>query len=304
MNKKVVVSFLLMFLLVVSACSSSKDTNSVDSPYFGGSQGLLSEVEEIGLVNSQTGKQEVFEDESFPISLRLNNRGEFTIPANSIKLSIKGISPVDFTGIDFFKTNSKDVEKVSEALKDGGEEVVFFGDAQYKGVVGTFYDANVFVEYVYPYESYIAIPRVCYKGDPKDKTICDLDGSKPAFISAGPIGMGAVVERPAGKGRITLEIPIKNMGTSQGGRAKAYDYNDFSPIFDEVAFQVQTPGWDCSARGNPNVARIVNNGDVTILCRYDNIGEKEIYTSQVDVKLTYFYKDFATTKIRVRENLE
>ncbi|MBS3137759.1 hypothetical protein J4232_04960 [Candidatus Woesearchaeota archaeon] len=302
--KKIVLSLFLVVLLIITACSSGKDTKSVESPYFGGSQGLIAIVEDIGLVNTQTQKQEVFEDESFPISVLMNNKGEYTIPANSVKLSVKGISPSDFTGIDFFKTNTKDIDKMSEALKDGGEESVFFGDAQYKGVVGTFYDANVFVEYIYPYESYIAIPRVCYKGDPKDKGICELDEVKPAFISAGPIGLGTVVQRPAGKGRITLEIPIRNLGATQDGKVKAYDFDDFTPLYDQVAFQVQTAGWTCTARGNPNVARMVKNSDVVILCRYDNIGEKEIFTSQVDIKLTYFYKDFTTTKIRIRENLK
>ncbi len=301
--KRVMFVLSLLFIIILSGCTT-KDTTSVNSPYFSGSQGLIAQVEQIGLVSSQSSQQEVFEDESFPISLRVVNKGEFTIPPNSVKFSLKGISAADFTGVDFFKTNPKEIEKISEALKDGGEDTISFGNAQYKGVLGSFYDANLFLEYVYPYESYIAIPRVCYVGDPKDQKICNLDETKSAFISSGPIGLSTVVQRPGGKGRITLEIPIRNLGNSQGGKAKAYDFNEFSPIYDEVAFQVQTAGWTCSARGNPNVARMVTNTDVVIRCIYENIGEKEAFTSQVDLKLTYFYKDFATSKVRIRQNIK
>ncbi len=302
-----ILSILTIVLLITGCSGGPKGPSKVVPVYFGGSQGLVAVFEDIGAV-SKGGVPEVWEDQSFPVSVLLLNKGEFTVEPGTIALKVKGIAPTDFTGISFDLTNQQRIDKVSEYFPTGGEEQLFFGNAQYKGVVGTFFDANVFVEYTYLYGTNIAVPQVCLKGDIRDKRFCDIDGQKAAFASGGPIQISQAVERSAGKGRIIVEIPVRNAGV---GKAKVDDPGvDFNPIYDEVGIVEVTQGWECEARGNTNVIRIAaapSKQQTVLRCKYgfdSPIPPKDVFTQQLDIKLKYVYQDSVAQTVRIRENPE
>jgi hypothetical protein len=305
--KYLLLSLVLISLLFVS-CTGNRMEGGVATPFHGGSEGLIAEFEDVGSLMSQSGYPEIWEDQGIPIQVRIYNRGEFTLPSNSVMFTIKGIKiPEDFQGAEAMKTNTNEIEKVSEYLTEGGDELVDFGEAYYvKGVKGTFYDANVFIEYSYPYEQTVVVPKICFKGDPYDETICNVDESKQAFISGGPFQIGTVVQRPAGKGRISVEIPIRNVG---GGKAKKEDsmFEDFSPLYDELIMEIPD-GWECSAKGGGDTIRVSRNGETVIRCKYGFYGapipENDIYTSTLDLRLHYIYWDFVSQTVRIRENPE
>lgn len=309
------ISYVLLVLLVVlfsmgASCANltnKRGDDAVASPYYGGFEGLVADFEEIGTVSDTTAQNEVWEDESFPVRLHLLNKGEYTVPAHDVKLEIKGISQTDFSGLAFTEDNDDELEKVSEFLPDGGEVFIDFGDAKYEQLEGTHYDANLYVYYDYPYETYINIPKVCYKENIKDDTICNVDSTKQAFSSGGPIQVGTVRERYVGKGKILLEIPITN---KQKGKTKAAKNDEFRPEWDEVYFETDDPDWECKSRGNPNVARITHPGgergneEVTIVCTNVNLEKDALFTKAVTLKLTYHYQDWINQVVRIRENPE
>lgn len=304
---KYLVLSLILVSIVLSGCTGTRQEPGVSAPYYGGSEGLVAEFEDIGSLVSQSGYPEVWEDQGIPILIRVYNRGEFIIPSGEAQFVIKGIKiPEDFDSVQPLMTNTKEIEKVSEYLPEGGDDVIDFGEAYYrKGVTGTMYDANIFVEYTYPYEQTVLIPKVCFKGDPYDDTICQVDEAKQAFISGGPIQIGTVIQRPAGKGRISIEIPLRNVG---GGKAKADDgFNDFSPLYDEVMMEVPDV-WECTAKGSGNMIRITRNGETVVRCKYGFYGapipETDVYTSAFDLRLSYVYQDFVSQTVRIRENPE
>lgn len=295
--------FSVILALLLASCGQQAGTESIGSVWRGGSAGLSASFEDFGVGN------EVYEDEAFPIVVLLQNNGEFTIQPHEIELKIRGISENDFSGVDFEKTNSEELTKVSEYLPDGGYERVNFGDAVYEGLTGTFYDANVYIEYTYPYQTYIAIPKVCFKEDLRDERVCDVSSSQTAFASGGPIQIGSVTEKPYGSGRIYLEIPLYNAGQ---GRSKAYLGDDFSSIYDTVSFEVETSGMECSSRGDPSVARMARAtaqgssgaAETTIICISDSLAKDTLETRQVSVTLSYYYQDLASTRVRIKENPE
>ena len=138
--KYLLLSLVLMSLLFVS-CTGNRMEAGVATPFYGGSEGLIAEFEDVGSLMSQSGYPEIWEDQGIPIQVRIYNRGEFTLPSNSVQFTIKGIKiPEDFQGAEAMKTNTNEIEKVSEYLTEGGDELVDFGEAYYvKGVKGTFY---------------------------------------------------------------------------------------------------------------------------------------------------------------------
>jgi hypothetical protein len=308
MRATYIIAIVLVLIFSMGAqCTSKKQQGAVTSPWFGGIEGLVVEFEQIGTVSDTGAKNEVWEDEAFPVEARVRNKGEFTIQPHEVELEIKGISPNDFTGLEFTKDNANIIEKVSEFMPEGGEDYVSFGNAKYMTLTGTHYDANLFVYFTYPYETYINIPRVCYKWNIRDTTVCEVDESKQAFASGGPIQVGTVQERYIGKGKILLEIPIRNVAK---GRAKAYKNDEFKANYDELAFQIEDGDWYCTARGNYNVARIAHptgepqNEEVVIRCINENIEEGALYTKAITLKLAYYYQDWISQTVRIRENPE
>ncbi len=291
------ISLLSIVLVLLSACQGGgKSEEGVTSPYFGGTEGVLATF--------QTDVTEVYEDETFPIDVMLENKGEHTVLANEIQLEIKGISSADFSGITFTMTNDDELEKVSKFLPEGDYEVIHFGDLKYEGLSGTFYDANILLEYTYPYQTNIAIPRVCFKKDLRDARYCDIQGSKSAFASAGPIQIGSVTESAAGSGKIYLEIPVYNAGV---GRAKAYLNDGFSNLYDQVAFEVNTDGFSCTAKGDPTIARMSRSGEdktIIIRCVSDELEEGALFTKQIDLTISYYYQDYIAQVVRINENPE
>lgn len=293
-------ALMLVFVLSLGAsCDGGSDT--IQSPYLGGHKGLEAEFQEIGSISDSGPENEVWEDESFPVVIHLENKGEHTIPAHDVKLEIKGIAKSDFSGIDFTKDNSEKIEAVDKDYRpDGGQVYIDFGNARYDFLEGTHYDAQIFVEYTYPYETHINIPRVCIKGDIKDEGVCEVEDTKSAFATAGPIQVGDVKERVMGRGAVMLEIPIWNAGH---GKAKAKKNDEFDSTWDEVYFEINNADWECeSASANPNIARMSREGDekAKIRCYNENIPEKEMSITALTLKLSYYYQDRINEVVRIR----
>ena len=308
MKFTIVLAFVLALVFTMGAqCSSEPAEQRVEAPFNGGLEGIVVEFEQLGSVSDTGASNEAWEDEDFPVNIRIMNKGEYTIGAGEIELEIKGVSPNDFQGLNFFANNPNEIEKVSEFMPEGGSDYVDFGDARFVNLVGTHYDANFFVYMTYPYETYINIPKVCYKENVRDRTICDVDSIKQSFASGSPFAVGSVQERYIGKGKILLEIPITNVGK---GRSKAFSNDEFETNFDEFEFIVDDPDWDCSARGNPSVARISHpsgqpgNEDVVIRCINENLAEGSLFTRAVTLSLRYYYRDWTEQRVRIRENPE
>ncbi|MGM5482686.1 MAG: hypothetical protein ACQESF_04450 [Nanobdellota archaeon] len=293
-------AILLVFLFSIGAsCNNKSDT--IQSPYLGGHKGLEAEFQEIGSISSGGPDNEVWEDESFPVVVHLKNKGEHSIPAHEVDLKIKGIAESDFSGLDFHKDNSEKIESVDKDYRpDGGHAYIDFGNGRYDTLEGTHYDAQLFIEYTYPYETHINIPQVCVKGDIKEEGVCEIEGTKKAYATAGPIQVGDVEERVMGRGAVMVEIPIWNAGT---GKAKAHQNDEFDSTWDEVYFEMNSGDWECeSASANPNIARMSREGDekAKIRCYNENIPEAEMSMKAITLKLTYHYQDRITEVVRIR----
>src|SRR3989338_10667675 len=102
-----IMSIFVLATLLVASCEQQAGSDTVQSVWIGGDDGLKVEFEDFGVGN------EIYEDEAFPIVALLQNQGEFTIQPNEVELKIRGISENDFSGVDFEKTNADELTKVS-----------------------------------------------------------------------------------------------------------------------------------------------------------------------------------------------
>lgn len=306
MNKKWFVLMLIM-VIVLAGCSGKKDVTPAtkeSSPYIGGTKGLVAEFLDMGIYNDGSKMNEIFEGESFPIEIILRNKGEEDLQPGDVTIKIKGISLDDFSGIvtNGLLQNADMIEKVSDVNELGGEETLDFTpeteDAKYLiELAGSSYDVDVFAEVVYNYKTHSSVPKVCFKEDFTDQSICEVDEIKQAFSSAAPIQVTGAEEKRAGTGKIAVEFKIENVG---GGDVSAPD-EDFNSRYDQLAFESSDPVvWECKSGGRVNSARLDNEGKAIVLCKLkEPMEEGTLYTKQLDLTLSYQYKELIQEAVRV-----
>lgn len=303
--KKILLIFMIILIGIgISGCNSTDKIDTFESPYIGGNTGLTATFENMGSISEATNVNSVWEDEPFLIEIILKNEGEKDLEANDITVSLKGFAQNDFTGISaMVKSNTNEIEKKSEYLPEGGEDRINFGNAQYAINFDGFYDAIIQAEIKYEYETYVAVPQVCFKYDIRDDTVCDIEETKTHYVSSAPIQVTGVRERPGGKGVIYLELDVSNQGT---GRS-AVPGEEVRIEYDRIAFEaigpVSNPNlWDCTSGGVSGAARLTD-GKAKIRCRAD-VTEDALYTQQFSIILKYDYVENIRENVRIKEALE
>ncbi len=311
MSKKIIYAMILMLsALLITGCSSGGSKQvTVDNPYIGGSQGLIPTFEPMG-VSSNGGTQTVYDNENIPIQINIKNKGEYTVPSGQVTSTIKGISSADYTGITFQKTNDQDIEKISEFNTNGGETTIDHGNG--KLVDGrldnrNLLTANIFAEIIYPYQTYISAPKVCFRdaSSKTGETICQVDNAAlQVFSSGAPIRAVSAKEIQSGKGLVSFEFTIENAG---GGESKKTTSADFDYRYNEIGFSVKDSSnpskWDCKSSGQTGTGRFDDANKLTILCKLtQTIGETEAYQSELGLTLDYDYKVMINSDLVIKNH--
>ena len=298
--KKSIAILLILAMIALAGCQGGQDNTNTVSPYKGGSQGIMVTFEPLGVV--ENGIATIFEDETFPIEVTLKNKGEEDIAASSAGINLKGISPNDYEGIAFEKANSNLLDKVSEFNPTGGEETVDFGDAKYRiPLSGSYYDVTVFVSYQYPYKTHVAVPKMCFSTDLKDKTICTIEEAKQVFASGAPVQVTAAREMRAGSNLIAVEFDVSNVGGGEVTKPGA----EFDIRYGQIAFSIDETSdpsaWECRLGGEENGGRLID-GKGTVRCKLrEPMAEGTMYTKQFDLTVSYDYKGLIEQSIRIKK---
>jgi hypothetical protein len=299
-------SMMLIIGLFLAGCGPTEQpttTTSDASPYIGGSKGVVAEFLDMGIYSDESKINEIFEEETFPIEIVLKNKGEHDVSAGDVSVKIKGINLADFSGIVSGGSlqNSDIIEKISDVNSLGGEETLDFtpgsDDAEYLvSLVGSSYDVNVYADIVYNYNTYASVPKVCFKEDLTETSVCEVDEIKSVFSSGAPIQVKSAEEKRAGTGKIAVEFKVENLGEGE----VAVPGEDFGR-YDQLAFVSSDPNeWECRSGGSINKARLDSDGKATIICKLkDPMAEDTLYTKQLDLTLSYQYKTLIQESIRV-----
>jgi len=309
MQRKSKIIFVLsaVILLVLTGCGEKEGVVSApETPYIGGEKGIVAGFEEMGIYNEKTNTYEIYEGETFPIEITLKNKGEYDIEVREVTATLIGINLNDFSGIvsNGVLNNTGEIEKVSEDNEDGGEETLDFTsgaeDAEYLiNLTGSSYDVSVFARIVYHYKTFAAVPKVCFKEDLTDESVCDVVEMKDVYSSAAPLQVKSAEEKKAGAGKIAVEFSIENVGSGQ----VALPGQAFDDRYDQLSFSVNEPAnWECKSGGRENTARLDADGKAKILCRLKNVlAEDTLYTKELDLTLDYDYKELIHQQIRIKE---
>ncbi len=305
--KKYALIFLISIILVIAGCSQNtgnKSGESLGSPFIGGNKGIVAEFTQIGSLNENTNTEEVFTTDDFPIEIDVKNIGETAIEPGKVKVIMTGVALTDFEpAIPQQKLNALKLDGISEFNNEGSSEQVSLGRFKYKTPVhGNSIDLTFTAKIEYLYSTRATVPKVCFKGNPMDTSVCKLDEVKQVFSSAAPIQVKSATEKQAGSGKIAVEFEIVNV---DGGDVTTFD-KDFDFRYDQFSFTA-TPAekWVCtSPSGSTGIVRFNPAGNAKITCTLKEALKKdEIYQQELGLTLDYKYKILQQKQLRVKKEL-
>lgn len=296
MKKIIILPILIVSLFLLTACEGEQDITSGDGAFMGGTQGVMTNFEQLGI--EEDGVYTIFDTETFPIEVTLNNKGEYELQPGDVTVELKGPS-LDFSGIPSLSlANAGVIDIISELLSTGGEETLTFStDAKYEEKVKGAIDREWFANIDYNYQTYLIIPEVCLKEDLKDKRVCDVEGPKNHFVSGAPITIDSVIESTAGKGIMALRIKVSNVG---GGKVTKLG-EDFG-VQEKIGYTIDDPGWECKQGGKIDEARLID-GAAEIVCKLKTaLPADTLATKQIEITFDYKYRDLISEKLRIKES--
>lgn len=297
-TKVLFIVILMIALLLLTSCKGGKKKQETGGSFIGGTQGVLARFEPFGV--EENGVYSIFDTETFPIEVTLMNKGEYELQPNDVTVELQGPSPSEFSGIANWKKKNADViNKISELVKEGGEETITFADeARYTSAVRGITERNWFANIEYNYKTFVIVPEVCLKFDLRDQRVCKAQEKKAFDVSGAPITVEAVEEDTAGRGIMALKFTVKNVA---GGKVTLPNAN--FEVTDRLAYALDDQGWECKSGGRTNEARLLD-GKADIVCRLRNpLAQGQLSTKQVILTLNYKYRSIMPEKLAIKESV-
>ena len=319
MNKKrksvsVVLIGLFFVVLVIGGCQGAFNKEEQKGVAFvGGTSGLniaFAEDEPPAVVLDAA-------QQSFFITLRLKNEGEFTIPKGRLIGSLSGILKDVFNLRSLSVRNEfeiQGVKKEGDSVLAGGEELLEFGEAVYKVDVPADFSTKIRADVCYDYQTK-ALGNLCLKKNVLKKDLGDVCAVNAGEISAensgAPVQVLNLREHSVGTNRAKVIFKVKNVGIGA-----VFEPNIFTDACighdqdkDRVKVTLFNPNnnfrVECSQFGNTNsgVVRLVN-GEKEISCTIDTSNLQEAtFQDLLIIQMDYMYRDAVETQLLVKNAL-
>lgn len=293
-------TLLVSLFLVVSCGTDSSTTTTTSGAYLGGTQGIVANFEDFGVLES--GVSSVFDSEDFPIEITLKNKGEYATKAGDVSIQLLGPAPDEFTGISSWQLSNKgEVEIVSDLLPQGGEESISFASgAKYTKLVSGILERSWFASIESKYQTYLIIPEVCLKEDLTDTRVCEVKGTKAFSVSGAPITITSVEEETAGQGIMALRVRVTNVGAGEVTKlTDAFDAN-----YQRLTYTVDDAAWECKSGGKIGEARLMDNA-AELLCKTkEPLAKDTLSTKQLRLTFDYKYRNLIEKKISIKQSIK
>ena len=229
MKNTVILFSLLLFILAAAGCIGSGEGDSgsglIGGSFAGGDSAIkLSFVEnappqEVTAASSPTEK----DGQEFGITIRLDNSGEFTIPAEGLSLSLSGFFPSDFNKVaaDLVHKSGSDTEIRGVTLLPDGSKVsgdtytYTFSDLSYQNVIQGDQTFPLRVDTCYQYQTNV-LSQICLMKDfrlNRERSTCKPTESKQVSNSGAPVKVTNVYQTALGKNKFQLNFDVERVGS-------------------------------------------------------------------------------------------
>lgn len=319
MKSKNLLVFLAIFLFVfaVGCKGGDKDdeTTSTGNPYVGGTEGLKMTFVDGAPPEEIYDKGTMAEAYPFEVLVDVENVGESAVNQNDAYFKIEGISPTEF-GIrsDALKKSLPvsilGQEKLSDGSRPGDIETIEFTGLKYSGKASS--GGNEYTMRVvscYNYQTKVDA-NICVRQKPlreEKNPLCTLDDPVTYYNSGAPVQISNIEERYRGTSRIQIDFDIEEVGDGLGVYDKAdkdcdsQNFESTNMVFVDVDTSEIGLNPQCSrlGGGSSGYVRLLGDEPVTVSCTLDVSNLDVPYTSWMQIRLDYRYKDMIEKQITV-----
>ncbi len=212
--RRLVVILVLLFL--VTACRpGEKKQLTIESPFAGGSQGLVLDFQDL--------RKDVFDGgrDPFDVIVRLENKGEALVKKENVKVKLSGINPAEFGKLEenlFMNAPDDAIEMRKDpqgAVLPGPPVFVEFTDLNHiSPIAGASAQFTLRADVCYLYRTK-TVSKLCVRENiltPPPGGICEINEDKPVFNSGAPVQVANFKESARAKDKIGFSFEIKNAG--------------------------------------------------------------------------------------------
>ena len=302
------VNIILIFVLLIFASGCGEETTpSKESPFIGGTTGLLISYDK------DTPPAEVYDggDFDFDVVVKLKNEGEYFISKEKVEVSLSGIDPKEFglSDSDFVKHPDDDLQgtyKDSEGNKIEGTTtyVIFPKLNHHESLIGNT-PYTIRAEVCYTYATNVN-SMLCIKEGQVDKEgdICKINEKKAVFNSGGPVQVTSFEETPRGKNKFNFNFKIEPRGN--GGIYKKDSNCEQTRANENKVFVSVDTGMDgltCTGLDGGATSGYVTlyGGERIITCTQEAETGTD-FEKPVNIKLEYDYKEGISTEVLVKHS--
>ena len=314
MRQPITVALLMSFLLLLGCNGGGQSANT--KAFLGGSQGIVISFD----VNAPP--KNVFDGGDFPfdVAVKLQNKGEFSVPKDKAIVSVTGIMPQEFNvkESDLKKSPADDLigrktDNAGSPIEPGEVFVEFTGLNHMTFITGNALDYPVRAEICYLYGT-TAASSLCIRknlGNPAANGLCDIESARPLSTSGAPVQVNSVKEYQRGRDSVGFTFTVQPVSSSTG-KVYAMDSqcaNERS-VEDRVLVNVKTgiAGLTCqglSGSSEGSVEGVVPIYDTSrVITCTQTIASPGDYEAPVAITLSYDYQDYVETTLTVKHSGE
>jgi len=322
-TKYILISLLILGLLLAAGCKSGKpSTTATQRGWFSkkGSETGLTFIGGVGNLEMQFTENRppasVYVDTDFEVEVELLNDGEWIIPKDDITLTLSGVSPQEFGLSDLIKKPDSDLipkKKDSEGniIPPEAQYVVWTLNHKDKVVGNLPFPLQVDACYKYGTN---AVTTLCILKDftkAEENQVCYTNENKDFANSRAPIQIANVRQYPEGKKKTAFVFDVVHNGNGKfykiGSNCDQGSTLNIAKVYVEIDSGVN--GFECSglkegscdANGACKGYADLRKDKDTIMCSL-NINSATDYAKQVNIKLTYDYKQTINSQIVVKQS--
>ncbi len=304
-------------VLLLASCSDGGTQQSSGSAFIGGIEGVTIEFEQ------GQPPAEVYDSgqQSFSITLKVQNKGEFDVPKNKTAITLSGFNPATLnkTRTQLSQSSPDDLLALRKLptgdIQEQPPTQAEFPDMNYKGkVVGLEQPVSVEARICYEYKN-TAATNLCVRKNlitPAKGGVCEVAGDKEASNSGGPIQITGVKTSARSQNSLGIAFTISHQGTgaiyklssqcSQSQQQRAEEGRILVKIDSGLTGLSCTGLSDTSTSGTTfqGVAKFIGT-PLTITCT-QQVSDLNDYSQPVTITTEYNYEEIATTTIKVKSS--
>ena len=319
MNGKIMLKqfiIVLLFLFFLVGCTNSDNVPlSLNNPFIGGDTGLSVEFQ---------GLRDVFDGgrDPFDIVIKLNNKGETSVPKDKVKVRLSGFNPAEFGKLEEQLSKSADEELIAMKkdaqgnIQVGNPIFVDFKDLNhFSPIVGSSQSVDIVANICYNYKT-LGVGKLCVRSNilnPEPGGICEINSNKDLFNSGAPVQFGNLVESIGGKDKISFIFDVRKVGAGYVFEMDSKCDRSTKSKENKVYVKVDTnlPGVVCSgltSKGSSAEGFVTLFDDAGVLKRQiscnQQISSKNNFEQVISLSAGYEYDDFIKSQITVKSTGE